>query len=112
MKVELLLNDDIELRTYIKELIKNEIINISRTEISETVKDVLAKKLENTYNTKTIDKLIEQVVVTEVARHLNCYWAGLGDKYITSYIDKKIKLLVDEYFKQLGLQVAKDNNGN
>ena len=41
MKVELVLNDDLELKAYIKELIKNEIINVSRTEISETVKDVL-----------------------------------------------------------------------
>ena len=109
MKVELVLNDDLELKAYIKELIKNEIINISRTEISETVKDVLNKKINNIYNTKASDILIEREISKQVAVKLNGYWKNND---LNKYIDNRIKLSLDDYFKRLGLQVISEIDKN
>lgn len=103
MKVELVLNDDLELKAYIKELIKNEIINVSRTEISETVKDVLNKKINNIYNT------IEREISKQVAVKLNGYWKNND---LNKYIDNRIKLSLDDYFKRLGLQVISEIDKN
>ena len=105
MKVELVLNDDLELKAYIKELIKNEIINISRTEISETVKDTLDKKVENIYNTRFTDLLIEREFSKQIAVKLDGYWKNND---LNKYIDNRIKVLLDDYFKNLGLQTVKD----
>ena len=109
MKVELVLNDDVELKAYIKELIKNEIINISRTEISETVKDTLDKKVENIYNTRFTDLLIEREISKQVAVKLNGYWKNND---LNKYIDNRIKLSLDDYFKRLGLQVISEIDKN
>lgn len=107
MKVELVLNDDLELKAYIKELIKNEIINVSRTEISETVKEVLTKKVANKYNTETINTLIEAEVKKQVTNKIISYFSTNPD--LTKFVDNRIKCLLDDYFKRLGLQIIKDN---
>ena len=62
MKVELILNDDLELKAYIKELIKNEIINSSREQIKEVIEATLDKKVGNSsdYESKNIDLLIKK----------------------------------------------------
>lgn len=111
MKVELILNDDLELKTYIKELIKNEIINISRTEIKETVTNELNKKISNTFTYSTnLDKLIEQEVVRQVSNYLRGYWASYSSEYLFTYIDSKIKNHINKYLTNLGLKTLEDIN--
>lgn len=65
---ELLLNDDKELRAYIKELIQNEVINIAREQITNTVKEVLDKKLNNQIgsNKNRLDDLIDKEISSQI----------------------------------------------
>jgi hypothetical protein len=108
MKVELLLNDDAELRAYIKELIKNEVINISREQVKEIVITGLNQKLKNSYDVKKIDLLIEEQIARQIGYLLKNYWSN--STQLDNYINNRIKDLLNKYLLQLGLDVIKNND--
>ena len=108
MKVELILNNDTELRAYIKELIKNEIINISREEIQTTVKEVLNKRLETQkfYNQNTIDYLLAVTIDKQVATLLKQHYYDKNKEYLATYINNKIDKLLDKKLTELNVTIT------
>lgn len=108
---ELLLNDDKELRAYIKELIQNEVINIAREQITNTVKEVLDKKLNNQIgsNKNRLDDLIDKEISSQIGVFLKSYfYYGKDNNYLHTYIDNKVKTIIDHKFKELVVDLIKE----
>ena len=111
MKVELLLNDDLELKAYIKELIKNEIINTSREQIKEVIEATLDKKVRNSsnYESKNIDLLIADSLDKYVSHYMQSvyrYPSNESKQELTNYINNKIQELVNKQLGQLSASIT------
>lgn len=111
MKVELILNDDLELKTYIKELIKNEIINISREHIKEVVETTLDKKVRNSsnYESKNIDVLIKDSLDKYVSYYMKSvysYPSNESKQELTNHINNKIHELVNKQLGELSASIT------
>lgn len=67
MKVELLLADDTELRKYIKELIKAEVLAIARSEVVNIIKDVVGDRVAGE---EKVTGLMREIIKKETSNAL------------------------------------------
>ena len=110
MKVTLNIENDKELRAYIKDSIKGQVLNIVREEFLEIVKEELERKIKGT-NAYTF-KIMQQEAMTKATsnilykEHNVVNW---NRDFIEPYINKKLddvlkhkdwKLLVDNLAKE------------
>lgn len=110
MKVSLNIENDKELRAYIKDCIKGQVLSVVREEILETVKSELERKMirSNGYNFEyMVKESLTQVVTTIVRREHNIKsWSTdfiqpVIEKVVTDAIkEKDWKKLIDEEAKR------------
>ena len=118
MKVTLNIENDAELRAYIKDAIKGQVLNIVREEFIEIVKEELERKIKGTSDyafknmqQEAMTKATTSILMTE---HKVFSW---NTDFIEPYINKRLdevlknkdwKLLVDNLAKEKGLLIVKD----
>ncbi len=91
MKVTLNIENDVELRTYIKDAIKGQVLNIVREEFLEIVREELERKIKGT--TKYAFKSMQQEAMTKAIsdilykEHNVLNW---NTDFIEPYINKKL----------------------
>ncbi len=110
MKVTLNIENDAELRAYIKDAIKGQVLNIVREEFLEIVKEELERKIKGTND--YVFKSMQQEAMTKATsailykEHNAVNW---NHDFIEPYINKKLddvlrhkdwKLLVDNLAKE------------
>lgn len=109
MRVKLNIEEDDELRAYIKECIKGQVLSIVNDEVMSLIKTKLDQKLE-TMQSSQFDRLIAQAIQTSVDRKINgihnirSWDNGFIKPYIDSALEKVMKgkdlnKLVDEAAK-------------
>ena len=110
MKVTLNIENDAELRTYIKDAIKGQVLNIVREEFLEIVREELERKIKGT--SEYTFKIMQQEAMTKATskilyeKHNVLNW---NTDFIEPYINKKLDdvlkgknwtLLVDSLAKE------------
>ena len=93
MLVKLKIEEDEELRNYIKSLIKGQVVSIAREEIIKIIQDVFSEKSQNILklNPKTI---LKDLLQQEIKRSLN-----IGS-WNSDYIKKKCDELILQEVKK------------
>lgn len=69
MKVELSIKDDKELRNTIKDMIKGQILAITREEIDNTIKSEIKRKIEKEHFSTFVIKSLIKSTVTQISRN-------------------------------------------
>lgn len=91
MKVTLNIENDVELRTYIKDAIKGQVLNIVREEFLEIVKEELERKIKGTsdYAFKNMQQnaMTKAIIDILYKEHNVDKW---NYTFIEPYIDKKL----------------------
>lgn len=114
MNVTLNIESDAELRAYIKESIKNQVLGITREEFFQTVKEEMTRKLKGT-DVRNLDRLIKEGVKEVVREQLAVAGVStwrtdvvepiirevVGDVLESKGIDNLINKAADEKIKQL-----------
>ncbi len=93
MTVTLNIANDAELRNYIKDMIKGQVMAIARDTIQEVLKEILQKKVE-----EKIPNSIEHLIKSEISNlvQIQLKNKGWGDP---TYIQKVARDLVNEEIK-------------
>jgi hypothetical protein len=106
MKVTLNIENDVELRAYIKDAIKGQVLNIVREEFLEIVKEELERKIKGTsdYAFKNMQQeAMTQAINNILYKEHNVYtW---NHSFIEPYINKKL----DESLKNKNWTLLVDN---
>ena len=110
MKVTLNIENDVELRTYIKDAIKGQVLNIVREEFLEIVREELERKIKGTseYTFKSMQEEAMTKAISNILhqKHNVSRWNHV---FIEPYISKKLNdvlkgkdwnLLVDNLAKE------------
>lgn len=93
MKVTLNIENDEELRTYIKDCIKGQVMSIVREDFREMVKAELERKIANT-SKYSFEKMMEEAMRDAIRKILNKdYKIGVWND---DYIKERVKELVDK----------------
>jgi len=110
MKVTLNIENDVELRTYIKDAIKGQVLNIVRKEFLEIVREELERKIKGT--SEYAFKSMQQEAMTKATSNILYEKHNVSNwnyAFIEPYINKKLddvlknkdwKLLVDNLAKE------------
>lgn len=105
MKVTLNIENDVELRAYIKDCIKGQVLSIVREEFLEIVKEELEKKIKGTseYQFKTMQQEAMNRATSDILRteHNVASW---NQSFIEPYINKKM----DEVLKHKNWELLVD----
>jgi len=96
MKIELNINDDKELRAFIKDMVKWVVKSVIREDIQEILKEVTQKKIEDK-NITNIDFIIRDEVNKMVRADLWVWTLWLDGM---SFIRMEAKKLMSEYIKK------------
>ena len=91
-QVTLNLDKDDELRAYVKDLIKGQIVSITREEIINTLKDLLGDKTK-VIDTQKIEFIIKDVVKVHVEKELG------GSSWNTGFIKDETRRMISRYIK-------------
>jgi hypothetical protein len=97
MKLELSIADDRELRLFIKDLIKSEIVSIARGE----VKGILADVIKEGYipkNQEDIDKVVKNEIHEIIKSELGT-WSSYSDNKLKQMAREEISLVFKEALK-------------
>lgn len=94
MKVELTIDNDSELRQYVKELISGQVKSIVREEVKDIIQDVLFKKIQNT-NIPNIEFITRQEISKRVDSELKSPAYG-----IPSFIKAEARQIINDYIKK------------
>ena len=106
MKVTLNIENDVELRVYIKDAIKGQVLNIVREEFLQIVKEELERKIKGTSDYAF--KNMQQEAMTQATKdilykeHSVYNW---DSSFIKPYVDKKL----DEVLKNTNWKLLVDN---
>lgn len=96
-KVTLNLEQDEELRAYIKDLIKGQIVSITREEIINTLKEVLGDKTK-VIDVQKIDFIVKDVIKVHVDKELsNSSW---NSNFIKDEARKTISQYIKSFFEK------------
>lgn len=117
MKVTLNIENDVELRNYIKDCIKGQVLAIVREEFHEIVNQEINRKLKG-YNDTAFVSMFKEAMIIEIRRILYKEFNvdSWSDKWIvpivsqklTEYFDKKdnlIETMVKEKIKHLAQNI-------
>jgi len=90
MTISLNLSNDAELRAYVKDLIKGQVLSIVREEIKTTLKELIDKKAAD-YSEKTIDSLFKDTIKNAVNDEIKK--AGWNE---ANFIKKETRKVINE----------------
>jgi molybdopterin-binding protein len=90
MKLELNIKSDEALRSHIKDMIKGQVVSVIRKETLPELKNAIAKILEENETSKSLKKLIEEIVKEEIKKHV-LRELGKSGWNTESYIRKEAK---------------------
>jgi len=93
MTVSLNIQNDEELRAYIKDLVKGQVLSIAREEIVNIINDVVLKKIGRTTSPDTIFQ--EEITKMVKAELLSTTWSS------PSYIKKVAREVVEQQLKDI-----------
>lgn len=95
MKLNLNIEEDKELRAYIKDMIKGQVLSIIRSEVKDCLQTVLETKV-TTATTK-----IDEIILNEVKYKVNTVLNGnmlWNDNYIRQVTKEYVAKHINEYF--------------
>lgn len=95
MKISLNIENDKELRAYIKDLIKGQVLSIAREEIINILKEVAELKTPKI----NVDSLIRDEIIKTVKNQLTNTSTWNSPNFIQEEARKIIKQELSEYFK-------------
>jgi hypothetical protein len=97
MKVTLNIENDAELRSYIKDLVKGQVMSIVRDEFTEMVKEELERKLKGTdkyrFESMLKEAMKDSIQSIMYKEHNVSRWRI---EYIKPYVEESIKSLVKD----------------
>jgi hypothetical protein len=103
MKIDLLIQDDAELRAFIKESIKNEIVSIAHREVREVISQALASATKEKTLEGTVDRIAREEL-EKVFRHQRLDAKEMACEYIRERMDEAVTAAIDP--EQIAGEVA------
>ena len=110
MKVTLNIEDDVELRTYIKECIKNQVLSIVREELLEIITKELDRKLKgsNGSNFERMQKEAMTIAIKGILYKEHSV-SRYNSEFIKPYVEAVVKdAITGKDWKQMVDQLAKE----
>ena len=94
MNIQLNIENDAELRNYVKDLIHGQVKSIIREEIKDILKDILSKKIKET-DIPNVDFLVKEEIKNSITKEIfNPAWNE------PNYIKKQARIVIEEYVKK------------
>lgn len=94
MNVTLNIQNDAELRNYVKDLISGQVKSIIREEIKDILKEILSKKIKDT-DISNAEFLVRDEIDKYVRKEIfNAPWNG------SNFIKKETRAVIEQYVKQ------------
>lgn len=90
MKLELSIADDRELRDFIKDLIRGEIVSIARGEIKNIIADVVKEGIIPK-DQKTLDDIILKILKEYIEKALGSTWSYTTNDMIKSMLGQEVR---------------------
>jgi hypothetical protein len=97
MKITLSLNDDVELRSYIKDMIRGQVKSVARDEMKSIIAEAITPKITSK---EDINNMVKEEVKKQVINVLST--GSWSDDYIKAYTRKLINERLKEYFDGCG----------
>ncbi len=107
MKVELSIKGDRELRNTIKDMIKGQILAITREEIDNTIKSEIKRKIEKEHFSTFVIKSLIKSTVTQISRNALLEIKENATKELVEYSKDKISGLAIQETKRIIANIGK-----
>ena len=92
MKIKLDLQEDDELRAYIKDLIRGQVVSIVRQDIQDVLHEVVERTVNGKISTDTrLGRFIEEEILKEIKKQPI---PQLIDKEIKNKVDEKVQVMI------------------
>lgn len=99
MTVALNIENDAELRAYIKDLIKGQVLSIIRQEVLDVIKAITEDKIKSSTTQTVLEKLIKEIIEKQVREQLNISPWSNADNFIKTNAKEMIYNHIKSSFK-------------
>lgn len=101
MKLELEIRDDVELREFLRNMIKGQVKSILRSELSQIIKDAFLEEFgEKVLSSDGLHKMMEKILSTRIEKELGGEKKWVVDRKISSIVKDSVYEIVKEQLRK------------